>query len=213
MAKKRGTLGKGAESIDLKEPHGLAPTVAPPPPPPKEDGKPVVPKPVPKSPVREPDPADMAVPAAAGWLSDEPAISKAKPAPIEPVQEKPAATPAKAPEVRKIDLSLLPWVVKKQIAGETDREDLDFRVIFAVKGHAHCLVMEGHRNDFGRFYAADHADLGNRYVRWSQSDFSRLPSDEALLLVRGDVEGVLVESAGYALELGSLDDLLDWCGY
>ncbi len=204
MARKRGGLGKGVESIDLKEPHGLAPTVAPPPPPPPVSA-------APRPPASPPAPAS----AAAGWTGtpqeeDLAVVDVTEPDRPEPP---PAPAPPKPAAPRKLDVSLLPWVIKKQIAGETDREDLDFRVIFAVKGRNHCLVLEGHRNDFGRIFAVAPGDLARSYLRWGLSDFARLSSEDALVSLRNEIEGIRVESDGYSLELGSVDDLLDWCSY
>ncbi len=209
MAKKRGGLGKGVDSIDLKEPHGLAPTVAPPPPPPPAAAK-------------AGSSRTAAANAAAQWLDPKPGRSDDEPGVVDVSAEEiadeappppPKAEAPKPPPVRKLDVSLLPWVIKKQIAGETDREDLDFRVIFSVKGYTDCLVLEGHRNDFGRVYAAQPGDMDRRYLRWSKSGFAKQAAEDALLLLKDQVEGILVESEGYSLELGSIDDLLDWCSY
>jgi len=157
--------------------------------------------------------------AAAGWLNKESGIEEDDELPVVDVGEEEAPPPPpkqeapKPPAPRKLDVSLLPWVIKKQIAGETDREDLDFRVIVSVKGIQDCLVLEGHRNDFGRFYAGQAGDMDRHYLRWSKSGFAKQSPEDALLLLKDQVEGILVESDGYSLELGSVDDLLDWCSY
>lgn len=205
MAKKRGGLGKGVDAIDLKEPHGLAPTVPPPPPPPGPSGAEHRKRAAPK--------ADRAE-ASATWLQgsepDLPVVDVPEPEPAPELQPSPVSA---QPKVRKLDPSLLPWIIKKQIAGETDREDLDFRVIFSIRGYPDRLVMEGHRNDFGKFYAGEAGNLGQRYLRWGLSGFSKISTDDALVLLKDQIEGILVESDGYAMELGSVDDLLDWCSY
>lgn len=222
--KKRG-LGAGAKSLELDRPMGEAlgsEVEAPPPPPPREEFE--------------------AAPEAVADLSDEVDAEAAPPARDEPAPEpeplpEPAHEPEPIPEPEKppmpafdappepapaaapsladvnVDLDLLPWIVKKQLALDTDREDLDYEIYFWIEGKTDRLVLEGHRSDFGKLYVVGPQTPPGCWRRYSQSEFAGTPVEEVFQTYRNNIVSVLVRTPGLEIEFSDLADFLEWSNY
>ena len=201
--RKKGGLGAGGKSLELDRPMGEslgAEVEAPPPPPPLPSVAPEV-EPAPE-PVPEPAPIEEKPPAPE---FDAP-----------PQEEPPAAVAPAAPEVPKevkIDLDLLPWIVKKQLALDTDREDLDYEIYFWIEGKHDRLVLEGHRNDFGKLYVVGPSTPPGCWKRYADSEFAGTSADDVFQTYRKNIVSVLVRTPGLEIEFSDLADFLEWANY
>lgn len=208
---KKGGLGAGGKSLELDRPMGEAlgaEVEAPPPPPPPAASaaapeiEPAPEPELPPEPMIEPEPVEEKPPA---------------PQFDAPTEEAPPAAPAPAapaaPKEVKVDLDLLPWIVKKQLALDTDREDLDYEIYFWIEGKHDRLVLEGHRNDFGKLYVVGPNTPPGCWKRYANSEFAGTSADDVFQTYRKNIVSVLVRTPGLEIEFSDLADFLEWANY
>ena len=214
-SRKKGGLGAGGKSLELDRPMGEALSAeveAPPPPPPP-----------PSEPAAAPEPEIVAAPepevTPEPFIEPEPAEEK-PPAPefdmppeeMPPAQSEPAPPPVATSEI-KVDLDLLPWIVKKQLALDTDREDLDYEIYFWIEGKHDRLVLEGHRNDFGKLYVVGPNTPPGCWKRYADSEFAGTSAEDVFQTYRKNIVSVLVRTHGLEIEFSDLADFLEWANY
>lgn len=124
-----------------------------------------------------------------------------------------AANPPQSLGSKQFMFELLPWVVKKQLAIETDREDLDFEMIFWVEGKSDRLMVEGHRSDFGNVYVVGPETPGGCLKRYRDSEFSKTPLEEVFETYRKHFVSILVRTKGFEIEFSDMEDFLEWAKY
>ncbi len=211
-ARRRGGLGAGGHSLELDRPMGksLSEEVQAPPPPPLPLASKPAPVPAPSFAPLSEEPASSAKPPPPARDAPPPpaAARPAHPSPPPAAAASPAPKPAKG-----IDLDLLPWIVKKQLAIETDREDLDFEIALQVEGKRDRLVIEGHRNDFGRIYVRAPAAPQGQWKRYADSEFAATALEDVFKTFQGHIVGVAVKSGPTEIEFESLADFLEWAKY
>ncbi|MEW6776271.1 MAG: hypothetical protein AB1405_08255 [Bdellovibrionota bacterium] len=132
---------------------------------------------------------------------------------VPPPPPAPPPAPASPPKPRAVDLDLLPWVVKKQLAIETDQEDLDFEIVLWIEGKSDRLVIEGHRNDFGRIYVQGPDTPEGNWKRYRRSEFSGTAVEDVFKTYQGHIASVLVRTGSTEFEFADLSDFLEWAKY
>ncbi len=210
MAKKKSGLGKAGEELDLAKPMGEAlsrEVEPPPPPPPSQDSL------RPEAATVSFEEPQAGGPDGEGGEGDAPTERGSAPPSAGPGRGGREADERKEPAKRPIDPQLFPWIVKKSIALETQRDDLDFLVVFRVEGKRDRLVLEGHRNCFGQLAVMGPDQKEGERTAWSHSEFASLPADETLERYRDHFTGVVVRSAEFEVFFDNFEDLLEWCEY